>query len=290
MIVGAHQPHYLPWIRWFDKLARCDVFILLDDVQFTKNGYQNRVKIKHAQGSMLLTVPVLDPVGKAIRDVDINAGTRWRAKHRTALANNYAKAPYYARYRDLIDSIYDRPWTSLFDCIEYALGLLLPALGIRTRLVRSSDLGIPGKGTERLIELCRAVDATVYLTGDFAVGHHFDPAAFAPYGIEVRRQAWQCPTYRQQYPQCGFLPELSILDLLFNEGDRSLAVLMERPSARPDEPAAPGPVPSGASLPLDPAFGRGRSDETDDSSLCRAAASEGGFYTDCEAAHCSETP
>ncbi len=150
MIVGAHQPHYLPWIRWFDKLARCDVFILLDDVQFTKNGYQNRVKIKHAAGTMLLTVPVLDPVGKAIRDVTVNAHTRWRPKHRAALATNYVKAPYFARYRDLVDSLYDRPWESLFDCIAYALDLLLPALGIRTRVVRSSDLGGPGAGDRAL--------------------------------------------------------------------------------------------------------------------------------------------
>ncbi len=140
-----------------------------------------------------------------------------------------------------------------------------------------------------MIALCQAVGATAYLSGDFAVGRHFDPNAFAPSGIEVRRQGWRCPTYRQQYPQLGFLPELCILDLLFNEGDESLGVLMERPVGPPEPEAAP------ASAPVDPAeashhaFGVPRSDEADDSSLCRAAAVGGGSYTECVPAKGSET-
>jgi len=297
MIVGAHQPHYLPWVRLIDKIARSDVFILLDDVQFTKNGFQNRVKIKHAQGTMYLTVPVLDPFGKLIREVRINTEFRWRAKHQSALITNYGKAPYFAEYRDLVMSIYDRPWESLVECNVYALEVVLGALGVRTRLMRSSELGVPGKGTERLVGLCQAVGATVYLSGDFAVGHHFDPAEFAPHGIEVRPQGWQCPTYRQQYPQLGFLPDLSVVDLLFNEGKRALAVLLERSSEAPGPlsaggEAAPGGVlaggpagqrlapPAGVDRSNAPFSGAYRPDEVPDSSLCRTPAPPGGAYTE----------
>jgi len=296
MIVGAHQPHYLPWVRLIDKIARSDVFILLDDVQFTRNGFQNRVKIKHAQGTMYLTVPVLDPFGKPIREVRINTQVRWRAKHQAALITNYVKAPYFAQYRDLVMSIYDRPWESLVECSMYALEVVLGALGVRTRLVRSSELGVPGKGTERLVGLCQAVGATVYLSGDFAVGRHFDPTEFAPHGIEVRRQGWQCPTYRQQHPQLGFLPELSVVDLLFNEGAQGLAVLLERASAAPGPlspggDAAPGapragrsdgqelaPA-AGADRPAAPIGGAHHPDEAPDSSLCRTPVPVGGTYT-----------
>ena len=291
MIVAAHQLHYLPWVRLIDKIARSDVFIVLDDVQFTKNGYQNRVKIKHAQGTMLLTVPVLDPTGQRICDVRINAGTRWRAKHRAALATNYGRAPFYGAYREAVDAMLDRPWESLGECSLYALGVLLPALGIRTRLVRSSELGVPGKGTERLIGLCKAVGATTYLTGDFAVGHHFDPENFAPHGVEVRRQGWVCPEYRQQYPSLGFLPDLSVLDLLFNEGPRSLEILMTRELGQAPAPAA-GEA-QGADGPADPrsvperasdALARPNPDEREDSSVCRAAARGDGFYTEAKVA------
>jgi hypothetical protein len=287
MIVAAHQLHYLPWIRLVDKIARSDAFIVLDDVQFTKNGYQNRVKIKHAQGTMLLTVPVLDPMGQRICDVRINTITRWRAKHRAALATNYGRAPFYAAYHEAIDAILDRPWESLSECSLCALGVLLPALGVKTRLVRSSELGVPGRGTERLIGMCRMLGATEYLTGDFAVGHHFDPDAFTPYDIKVRRQAWVCPSYRQQYPQLGFLPELSVVDLLLNEGPRSLEILMTRELASPPptsrEGGKPEDIPAfsgedGQPRPVD-SFARSHPDASVDSSVCRTTARNDCSYT-----------
>jgi hypothetical protein len=225
VIVGIHQPHYLPWLRYVQKIARSDVFVLLDDVQFTKNGWQNRTKIKSAQGWMYLTVPVLDAFGKPIKDVAINNQQRWRAKHWQALQTNYARAPYFDRYRELLQPLYEQPWDSVCECSIAALGIVLSALGIGTRLVRSSELGVPGGGTERVIAICRALGATSYLTGDYAATNHLEVAAFAPHGIEIEPQRWQAPLYRQQFSSVPFIPDLSIVDLLFNEGDRSLAVL-----------------------------------------------------------------
>jgi hypothetical protein len=231
VIVAIHQPHYLPWLRYVEKIAHSDVFVLLDDVQFTKNGWQNRTRIKSAQGWMYLTVPVLDAFGKPIKDVEINTQQRWRPKHWHALQTNYARAPYFERYRELLRPIYDRPWTSLCECSIRALEVLLPALGIRTRLTRSSELGVGGSGTTRVIDLCRALGATTYLTGDYAATNHLDVAAFAAFGIEVQPQRWQAPVYRQQFPAVPFVPDLSIVDLLFNEGERAVALLRGGESA-----------------------------------------------------------
>jgi len=228
MIIAIHQPHYLPWLRYVQKIARSDVFVLLDDVQFTKNGWQNRTRIKHAQGWMYLTVPVLDAFGRAINQVMINNQQRWRAKHWQALQTNYGRAPHFERYRGLLQPTYERPWESVSELSVHLLHTLLGALGIRARLVRSSELGVSGTGTAKVIGICRKLGATVYLTGDYAATNHLDVAEFAPHGIEVRPQGWQAPTYRQQFPAVPFIPDLSIVDLLFNEGDRSLAVLSER--------------------------------------------------------------
>ena len=97
MLVAIHQPHYLPWLRYFEKIARSDLFIVLDDVQYTKNGFQNRGKIKTAQGWIYLTVPVQKPLQRSIREIEIDPRSGWRDKHRRALEMSYGKAPFFAR-------------------------------------------------------------------------------------------------------------------------------------------------------------------------------------------------
>src|SRR5438128_11507779 len=98
VLVAIHQPHYLPWLRYFAKIARSDLFIVLDDVQYEKNGFQNRSKIKTAQGWMYLTVPAQKPLQRCIREIEIDPRSNWRDKHRRALEMNYGKARFFARY------------------------------------------------------------------------------------------------------------------------------------------------------------------------------------------------
>lgn len=225
MIVAVHQPHYLPWLRYVDKAARSDVFVLLDDAAYTKNGWQNRNKIKGAQGWMYLTVPVLSSFGQPILDVRVDNQQRWRAKHWAALCTNYARAPFFDRYRGRFEAIYARPWDTLHELSVCLLETILSILGIETRVIRSSTLGVPGRATDRLIEICARLGATTYLTGDYAATNHLDVRAFEERGIEVRLQDWQCAEYRQQHAQAGFIPDLSIVDLLFNEGEETRPVL-----------------------------------------------------------------
>lgn len=225
MIVGIHQPHYLPWLRYIDKIARSDVFVLLDDADYTKNGWQNRNKVKCAQGWMYLTVPVRDAFGKPILDVQIDGGQRWRDKHLMALRTNYARAPFFGRYFAMFEAVYGRPWDSLVDLNMAILRDVLAAFEIRTRIVRSSELGVPGRRSDRLVDICRRLGATAYLTGDYAAGNHLDCGVFEAQGIELQYQGWRCASYTQQHAGAGFVPDLSIVDLLFNEGPDGRGVL-----------------------------------------------------------------
>jgi len=229
MIVAIHQPHYLPWLRYVDKAARADVFVLLDDAQFTKNGWQNRNRIKTPQGWTYLTVPAEDPFGRPILEVGICSREGWRKKHWNALRTSYGRVPYFRRYAEAFETIYTREWESLCDLNLHLLEVLFRLLGVRVPMVRSTRLGIPGRATERLVAICRALRADVYLTGDYGAQNHLEIKPFQEAGISVWRQNWSCPVYRQLFPQAGFLPDLSIVDLLFNEGDRALEVLMDRP-------------------------------------------------------------
>jgi hypothetical protein len=228
MIVAIHQPHYLPWLRYLHKIALCDVFVLLDDAQYTKNGWQNRNRIKGPNGALLLTVPLHAAAFRPIGEVEINPQTAWREKHWRSIVQSYGKARYFHQHRETFERIYASEWGSLAALNLGLLRALTQAFGISTQVVASSDLGIPGQGTDRLVGLCRRLGASHYLTGAFAVGHHLDAESFTDAGITLSVQAWVCPGYQQQFPHLGFIPELSAIDLLFNEGPRSFEILMNR--------------------------------------------------------------
>lgn len=237
MIVAIHQPHYLPWLRYMHKVASCDAFVVLDDAQYTKNGWQNRNKIKGPNGPFLLTVPVRDASFRPIAEVGLNPQVAWRDKHWKSILLSYGKAPYFNRYRDGFEQIYATEWESLVALNLRILQELVGAFGISTRLVRSSERAVPGEATERLINLCRQLGTSHYLTGAFAARNHLDAEAFAAAGITLTMQTWECPVYQQQFPGLGFIPELSAIDLLFNEGPRSLEILMEESERRAPSPA-----------------------------------------------------
>lgn len=225
MLVAIHQLHYLPWLRYMEKIARADVFVVLDDVQYEKNGYQNRNRIKHADGWMYLTVPVKERAGQLLHEVEIAEAGAWGEKHWRALQANYSKARHFKQYGEAFAGIYQRSWTHLNALNWDLLSYLCLALGIETPLVRSSQLGVEGKATERLIQICRAVGADRYYSGSHAAQTYLDAAAMEAAGIEIIVQEWTCPAYRQCFPQQAFIPDLSVIDLLLNEGPLSLDIL-----------------------------------------------------------------
>jgi hypothetical protein len=224
-IVAVHQPNYLPWLGWFAKAAQADVFVLLDDVQFEKGGYTNRVEVKTAQGRALLTVPVEagGAVAPRIDGLRIAKDGRWAARHAKTLAQSYGRAPGWPSLGPKIEEVLASGETRLAALNERLLRLLLDALDVRTRVVRASELRTsPARASDGLVEICRALGAATYLSG--AGGRKYnDPAAFAAAGIDLAYSAFAHPTYAQ--PHGAFEPGLSAVDLLFSAPDDAAALL-----------------------------------------------------------------
>ena len=224
MLVGIHQLHYIPWLRYFDKIVRSDVFIVLDNIQYNKNGWQNRNKIKTAQGVALLTVPVFEKMGQTLEQVHIDNGVPWARKHLRTLEQAYAKAPHFSAHRPFLIDTYARSWDCLNDLNRHMLGYWISTLGIATRVVYASELDAPGVGTERLIHLIRAVGGDQYYSGAYATEAYLDATRMEDAGIGLELQEWRAPDYPQLHG--AFIPDLSILDLVMNCGPDSLSTLL----------------------------------------------------------------
>jgi len=228
VIAAIHQPQYLPWLGYFAKMDQADVFILLDDVQFKKNDWQNRNRIRTPQGWQWLTVPVRHRFGQTVAEVEIDrrAGDDWARRHRKALWMNYAKAPFFERWRPFFDRFYTARWERLVDLNIEGVKALAGMLGIQTPMVLASEFRVRRQGTGRLIDLCRAVGADTYLAG--ADGNKYmDRALFDASGLRLVFQEFAHPVYRQQWAKGpeDFVSRLSVVDLLFNHGQDSLNVL-----------------------------------------------------------------
>jgi hypothetical protein len=226
MRVGILQPGYLPWLGFFEQLELVDVFVVYDDVQFDKGGWRNRNRVKTAHGVHWLTVPVLvslaDP--PRIAEVPIDNRTDWRRKHLETLRQSYVRAPFFERYRPLIEEAYAREWRLLVDLDLHFIALLATALGIDTaKIVRSSALGVGGGREERLLALCARFGADRFYEGAAGRGY-IDVGRFAAAGVRVEFQDYAHPVYPQLHG--AFAPGLSAVDLLFNCGEESRRILL----------------------------------------------------------------
>lgn len=224
MLAGIHQLHYLPWLRYFEKIARSDVFIVLDNIQYNKNGWQNRNRVKTASGPLLLTVPVLDRFAQNLDEVRIDNHSAWRKKHWSTLRQSYGKAPYFAEHAPFLESVYARDWEYLNALNRHMLDYFVNALGIETRMVYASEWDVPGTATERLIHLIQKAGCDTYYSGAYALDAYLDANQLAEAGIALALQDWHAPEYPQQHGL--FVPDLSVVDLLMNCGPRSLRVLL----------------------------------------------------------------
>jgi len=221
--VTIHQPNHLPFLGFFDKMADSDVFILYDNTQFKTDDYQNRNRIRLPKGWIWLTVPVSYDFGTLIKDVKIK-DQHWRKTHWKSIEANYSKAPYFNEYKDRFKRIYDSDWESLSEFNIALITELRDALGIKTKLIRSSEL-IPelhSKSTQALVDLCKAANADVYISGTDGE-KYLDLKKFDDANIKVVFQKYTHPEYRQAFQ--GFERYMCALDLLFNHGPKSLEIL-----------------------------------------------------------------
>ncbi len=228
MRIGILQPGYLPWLGFFEQMYLTDVFVLYDDVQYDKEGWRNRNRIKGANGALWLTVPVHVKLSDhpLISEVRIDNKVNWRKKHLMSLKMNYAKAPFFYRYIAIFEEAFSREWDYLVDIDMYFILKLSDCLGMGDKkIVCSSSLNVEGDRIERLAKICKMFEADVFYEG--ASGRNYiDNDSFAAQGIAIEYQDYKHPVYKQLYGD--FIPYMSVVDLLFNHGDESLAILTNK--------------------------------------------------------------
>jgi hypothetical protein len=220
-VVGIHQPNFLPWLGFFDKIARSDCFILLDSVplQLTGGNYTNRVKMMVNGAPDWITMPLRrgQEARARIEKAEIVEQSNWRRKVRRTIEQSYARAPYFELGMTIVNKVLDLQTSLLCEINVAGILAIADALALSTKDIRrASELNAKGQSNELLINLVSAVGGNTYLAGHGSGGYQ-DDKTFASRGIEVRYQDYQL----LRYPQVGideFVPGLSAIDALMNCG------------------------------------------------------------------------
>jgi hypothetical protein len=224
MVVAIHQPNFLPWLGFFYKMLKSEMFVFLDNVQFSKNSFQNRVKIKTPKGPMWLTVPVHQKFGQLTKDVRIDNQEDWRSKHLKTFETYYRKACYFDEiYPMLMDVYMKEKWEYLNDFNIELITKIREYLEIKTPIIKASSLNIEGKSsTDLLIEIVKRVGGTAYLSGKGGT-KYMDESKFRDENIQLIYSDFVHPIYNQLWGE--FIEGLSIVDLLFNMGPQGRTLL-----------------------------------------------------------------
>lgn len=222
MKVVINQPTYLPWMGYFAMMDLADVFVFYDDVQFVAQSWQQRNRIKSMQGKELwLTIPITRSFGQKINEVRINGDAIWRKKHWKSIEQSYSKAPYFNKFGYKVEELYDATWFYLADFNIYVTRILAELLDVKLpKFIKSSELkGIEGEKTDRVLSVLRAVGGTEYISGLGAMDY-LQAEKLHKAGIELTWFNYQHPIYPQI--RGDFIPYLSVIDLLFNVGDKAI--------------------------------------------------------------------
>lgn len=223
--VAIMQPTYLPWSGYFGLMQAVDVFIFLDSVQFARRSWQQRNQIKTANGSQFLSVPVLSR-GKRdqlISEAEVDQSAKSGMAHKKAVEMAYSKAPCFKDYADEFLPLLENPSPRLADLTIDLILRLQSMLGIRTQILRSSEMNGVGSKADLLASLCHQIDASAYISPPGSKEYLDESDAFEKVGVPVQYFEFKHPIYPQLFGE--FLPYMSIIDMLFNCGDRSLSLI-----------------------------------------------------------------
>lgn len=225
MKIAIHQPNYLPWIGYFDKLDQVDKFVILDTATHSKSGYINRTKIKTPQGSHVLTVPLKNKE-IPINELKIQNNAKWYVSHWKAIEANYKKCPYWSTYKDGFEKIYQSSWENIAPLNIALIRHITSLLAIKTQIILESDLQMDfGSKNARNVNIVSHLGGDVYLSGIGARVYN-DESAFNDHDIKLIYQDFQHPVYPQRWG--NFEPNLSIIDMLFNCGPETMEIIRKQ--------------------------------------------------------------
>ncbi len=222
--IAIHQPNYFPWLGYFYKINSCDTFVVLDTVEYqygNASSVTNRCKIKTGSGMQLLSVPVLkSSEEKLILNMKIDYKQNWQRKHLNAIQTNYGKSKFFHEIFPILNEIITNKYDSLSQLNSTAIKKICNYLNISTPIVFASDLNINQEDRNlRIIEICKNLNGTIYLSGNGGKKYN-DESLYQQQHITLKYTTFVPPTYNQLYGD--FLPNLSILDTLFNVGKDSV--------------------------------------------------------------------
>lgn len=215
MIISAHQPAYDPWLGYFDKIKRSDVFVFLDTVQYEKNSFTNRNKIKTANGPVWITVPVIksNHFDSIMSDMKIDIRSNWRKKHLNAIYLAYKKAEFFDVIYPQLEELYSVEYENLVDMTWNHLMFWLGLLNINTKIIKSSALNISSKKSDLVFDICKSLEADGYISG--ALGKDYlEMDKFNEAGIDVEFQDFHMMPYPQLHGD--YIPNLGVIDFVMN--------------------------------------------------------------------------
>lgn len=210
------QPTYLPWIGYFALMQQVDRFVLLDDVKFSKQSWQQRNRVKSSSGATWLSVPVRSKgrSGQLINEVELSSDKHWQRKHYSTIESCYSKTPYWQHNKVWIEALFRSPWSRLLSLNRQAIMSIRDQLGITTPVQLSSDLETAQGRADRLVDICQKLRAEEYLSPVGSLEYLRDCPLFQEAGIELRFQNFQHPQYEQI--NGAFVPFMSAIDILCN--------------------------------------------------------------------------
>jgi hypothetical protein len=223
MQISIMQPTYVPWLGYFDLIDQSDMFVFLDDVQFEKQSWQQRNRIKTNNGWIWLTIPVIQKFGQKISETRINYAKKWNEKHLKSICYNYHTAAFYDSLNDRLEEIYTTPYEFLIDFNMTIIRWFCEELGMHPQFIRSSELSVAGTKTERLLNICQDLHADTYLSPMGSSTYIEKNNLFHDSGIILKYQHFKHPQYSQLWGD--FIPYLSALDLLLLHGHNSLPII-----------------------------------------------------------------
>ena len=224
MKLVIHQPNYLPYIGFFHKLSLADTLVLMDNTQYDKK-FTNRNKIKVPNDWTWLTIPINKNHKFSLNgEVEINNEEQWQETHIKKISRSYINSKYYKEnYQLTFEKFYKKTWTHLFDFNYNILLQIINWLGLKIEVIKESELNAKGKSTERLLNIATELGAETYVSG-IGGKDYMNEKLFSKNNIKLEFQNFKCPNYNQVFPE-KFIPNLSIIDLLFQNGNNSLSIL-----------------------------------------------------------------
>lgn len=214
--ISILQPNYLPWRGYYKIIKNSDCVVMYDDVQYTKNDWRNRNIIKTANGATWLSIPVrVRTLAQKINQT-YSLNNNWCEKHYRTIKQSYSKSKYFNYYIDIFKEFYqNRNQRNLVSIIDHLNVIIFKILEINTKIIYSSDLNVSGNRNERLVKILKKLGANTYLSGPSAISY-IDQELFRTNKINIEWVSYEMPVYDQLYD--SFLPNLSIIDLIFNTG------------------------------------------------------------------------